>query len=91
MNRAIVRIFLIYFAVTGFIFSQADKVRPELLIRCDDIGMSHAVNLALEEMIQTNLPFSASVMFTCPWYQEAVKILKDNPQVVIGIHLTLNA
>ena len=62
MIRAMVRIFLIYFAITSFIFSQAGKVRPELLIRCDDIGMSHAVNLALEQMIQTNLPFSASAL-----------------------------
>ena len=37
------------------------------------------------------MPFSASVMFACPWYQEAVDILKDQPQVTVGIHLTLNA
>jgi predicted glycoside hydrolase/deacetylase ChbG (UPF0249 family) len=30
-------------------------------------------------------------MFACPWYQEAVDILKENPEVGVGIHLTLNA
>lgn len=64
---------------------------PILLIRCDDLGMCHAVNLAAQQLISTGLPFSASVMFVCPWYQEAVQILKSHPEISIGIHLTLNA
>ncbi len=79
------------FVLTLSSIAVGQESKPELLIRCDDIGMSHAVNTALKELIKTDLPFSASVMFTCPWYQEAVDILKDNPQVVTGIHLTLNA
>jgi predicted glycoside hydrolase/deacetylase ChbG (UPF0249 family) len=62
-----------------------------LIIRCDDIGMCHTVNMAFERVIETNLPVSASVMFACPWYQEAVEILKKHPEVSVGIHLTLNA
>lgn len=62
-----------------------------LLIRCDDIGMSHSVNLAAKELIETGLIFSASVMFPCAWYQEGVDILKEHPEVTVGIHLTLNA
>ncbi len=34
---------------------------------------------------------STSVMFACPWYQEAVEILREHPEVGVGIHLTLNA
>lgn len=64
---------------------------PVLLIRCDDIGMCHAVNLAAQQFIDTGLPFSASVMFVCPWYQEAVDILKAHPEISVGVHLTLNA
>ena len=79
------------FIISLSIYAAGQDGKPELLIRCDDIGMSHSANLALAEMIQTNIPFSASVMFTCPWYQEAVEMLKDNPQVAVGIHLTLNA
>ena len=72
-------------------YSQDQCSLKELLIRCDDIGMCHSVNLAVENVIKTGIPFSASVMFVCPWYQEAVDILKDHPQVTVGIHLTLNA
>jgi chitin disaccharide deacetylase len=62
-----------------------------LIIRTDDAGFSHSVNLALQRLIDTGLPLSVSVMFACPWYQETVEILKRHPAVAVGIHLTLNS
>jgi len=53
--------------------------------------MCHTVNMAVKKLIETGIPFSTSVMFTCPWYKEAVEILKDNPQISVGIHLVLNS
>ncbi len=77
---------------------QADTFRhpgtPEqayLVIRTDDAGMSHAVNMAVERLIATGLPLSVSVMFPTPWYQETVEILKRHRDVAVGIHLTLNS
>jgi predicted glycoside hydrolase/deacetylase ChbG (UPF0249 family) len=62
-----------------------------LIIRSDDAGMSHSVNMALEKLIASGLPVSISVMFPTPWYQETVELLKRNPNVSVGIHLTLNS
>src|SRR5437879_7141307 len=62
-----------------------------LIIRTDDAGFSHSANMALQKLIDTGLPLSASVMFACPWYQETVEILKRHPAVAVGIHLTLNS
>lgn len=62
-----------------------------LIIRSDDGGMSHSVNMALERLIATGLPVSVSVMFATPWYQETVDILRRNPNVSVGVHLTLNS
>jgi chitin disaccharide deacetylase len=77
---------------------QADPSRragtPEqvyLIIRSDDAGMSHSVNMGLQRLIETGLPVSVSVMFPTPWYQETVEILKRHPEVSVGIHLTLNS
>jgi predicted glycoside hydrolase/deacetylase ChbG (UPF0249 family) len=64
---------------------------PKLLLRIDDIGMNHSVNMAVQKLAESNIPFSTSVMFACPWYQEAVEILKKHPHVAVGVHLTLNA
>ncbi len=76
--------------IPGRTLAQAPP-RPELLVRVDDIGMNHSVNLAVEQLAQTRLPLSASVMFACPWYQEAVDILRRNPHISAGVHLTLNS
>ena len=62
-----------------------------MIIRSDDAGMSHSVNMGLERLIASGLPVSVSVMFPTPWYQETVEILKRHPEVAVGIHLTLNS
>jgi chitin disaccharide deacetylase len=64
---------------------------PEVLLRLDDVGMNHSVNTAIERVAKTGLPFSVSVMFACPWYQEAVEMLKRYPHVTVGVHLVLNS
>lgn len=62
-----------------------------LLIRCDDIGMSRSVNMAAKKVLETGLPVSMSVMVPCPWFEDAVALLKQYPHVAVGIHLTLNS
>jgi predicted glycoside hydrolase/deacetylase ChbG (UPF0249 family) len=64
---------------------------PEVLLRLDDVGMNHSVNLAIEKVAATGMPFSVSLLFVCPWYQEAVEILKKHPEVTVGVHLALNS
>ena len=75
--------------------AQTDKPRTaspvSLIIRADDIGMSHSVNMAMQKLVSTGMPVSVSVLFVCPWYQEAVEILKQHPNVSVGIHLALNS
>jgi predicted glycoside hydrolase/deacetylase ChbG (UPF0249 family) len=64
---------------------------PEVLLRLDDIGMNHSLNLAMEEVAERGIPFSTSVLFVGPWYQEAVEILRKYPKVSVGVHLALNS
>jgi chitin disaccharide deacetylase len=64
---------------------------PEVLLRLDDVGMNHSVNTAIAKVAATGIPFSVQVMFACPWYQEAVEILKKYPHVTVGVHLVLNS
>jgi len=71
--------------------AQSSNKLPELLIRLDDIGMNHSVNMAAQKVAETGMPFSVSLQFACPWYQEAVEILKKYPQVSVGVHLTLTS
>lgn len=82
---------LFFSLLLTLLFLNAEAQEKEVLIRCDDIGMNHTVNMAFEGVAKQGFPVSASVMFACPWYQEAVEILKQYPNVSAGIHLTLNA
>jgi predicted glycoside hydrolase/deacetylase ChbG (UPF0249 family) len=64
---------------------------PELVLRLDDIGMNHSLNMAMQEVAERGIPFSTSVLFVGPWYQEAVEILRKHPNVSVGVHLALNS
>src|SRR5205807_10665034 len=62
-----------------------------LIIRSDDAGMSHSVNIALQRLIDSGLPVSVSVLRACPWSQHTAAILKRHPAVPAGIQLTLTS
>ena len=71
---------------------QTEESTQKIIIRCDDIGMSHSVNMALKEIMNTDLKFSASVIVTAPWFPEAVEILKlKSEKVAVGVHLCANS
>ena len=78
-------------APRALVAQRAAAGAPEVLLRLDDIGMNHAVNQAVAKVAATGMPFSVSVLFACPWYQEAVEILRQHPQVAVGVHLALNS
>ncbi|GGD70965.1 ChbG/HpnK family deacetylase [Lacimicrobium alkaliphilum] len=92
--KILLRRLVAMFALTAIASGSATAIADEsarLIIRVDDIGMTHATNQGLKDLAELNIPFAASVMFTTPWYQEGVEILKKNPQISAGVHLTLNA
>ncbi|MBW6457594.1 MAG: ChbG/HpnK family deacetylase, partial [FCB group bacterium] len=66
------------------LFGASGSPAATLLVRCDDIGMCHAVNEAAKELADTGIPLNYSIMFVCPWYQEAVDLLKDYDNICFG-------
>lgn len=64
---------------------------PRLIIRTDDIGFCHGVNQAFKRVAEQGVVSSASVMVTTPWLDEAVGILKQHPEISVGVHLVLNS
>jgi len=64
---------------------------PRLIIRCDDIGFCHGVNMALKRVADAGMVSSASVIVNTPWLDEAVEILKRHPEISVGVHLALNS
>ena len=87
-KQAILLLFVLLISLALF---RAETVPPRVLLRIDDDGMNHSVNMAVKQLAETGIPFSSSIMFPCPWYQEAVANLKQFPNVSAGIHLVLNS
>src|SRR5215475_6972479 len=64
---------------------------PRLIIRTDDIGFCHGVNMAFKRIAELGMVSSASVIVNTPWLDEAVEILEQHPEISVGVHLALNS
>ncbi len=67
----------------------AEEIR--LIVRGDDIGSSHAANLACIQSYKEGLVRSVELMVPGPWFPEAVRMLNENPGLDVGIHLVLTS
>lgn len=61
-----------------------------LIINADDFGMCHAENIATMALLKEKIIQAATAMVPCPWVKEAAEFCKQNPDLDVGIHLTLN-
>ena len=59
-----------------------------LIVNCDDVGSSHAANLACLEAMQNGIATSGTLMVPCAWAREAVDMFAG---LDLGVHLTLTA
>lgn len=62
-----------------------------LLVRADDIGFSHAANLACIDVFTKGICRSVELMAPCPWFPEAVTLLQQRRDYDVGVHLTLTS
>ncbi len=60
-----------------------------LLVNADDFGMCHSINVATVEAMRNGIVTTTSLMACCPWAWEAMEILRDDPSLPFGVHLTL--
>lgn len=79
------------FAPIGFAAEDSQSAPIRLLVRGDDIGSSHAANLACIQVCREGIVKSLEVMVPCAWFEEAAVMLNENPSIDVGVHLTLTA
>jgi predicted glycoside hydrolase/deacetylase ChbG (UPF0249 family) len=63
----------------------------EMVVRGDDMGLTHDVNLGIIKAHTEGILTSASVMPPAPYFDEAVELCRQHPQLAAGIHVTLMA
>src|ERR1041385_5459776 len=60
-----------------------------LIVNADDFGRSHSINEAVIRAHREGILTSASLMVNEPSCAEAVEFAKQNPNLGVGLHLTL--
>ncbi len=71
--------------------SCAQKKEIRLIVRGDDMGFSHSGNEALIKCYREGIEKSIEVIVPSPWFPEAVKLLKENPSVDVGLHIAFTS
>jgi chitin disaccharide deacetylase len=61
------------------------------IIHEDDVGMNHGANAAFLELSRAGICTAGSVMVPCPWFPEIAALARQNPELDLGVHLTLNS
>ena len=62
-----------------------------LIMRADDMGFSHAANVACIKGYQQGVITSVEVIAPGPWFLEAAALLRENPGLDAGVHLALTS
>ncbi|HKI73340.1 MAG TPA: polysaccharide deacetylase family protein [Pseudomonadales bacterium] len=66
-------------------YGESDKV---LITHIDDIGFSHASNVASFACLDLGAASCGSIIVNAPWFMEAVEYCRENPTYDVGVHLT---
>ncbi len=69
-------------------FAATDRIA---IVHADDIGMCGAVNAGAFGAMEKGVVTCGSLMVPCPWFPDAVRRAREDPELDLGVHLTLNA
>jgi len=69
-------------------FSDNDRA---VIIHTDDIGMCHASVRAFKDLWKFGTITSGATMVPCPWFPAVAQMCRENPEMDMGVHATLNA
>jgi predicted glycoside hydrolase/deacetylase ChbG (UPF0249 family) len=60
-----------------------------LIVNADDLGMYPAINEAIIRAYKDGIVRSTSLMTPCPAAPQAMRLLRDNPDLRFGVHLSV--
>lgn len=89
-RKVLVIFYIILFISIIFFFKYRDG-QIRLIVRGDDMGFSHYANVGCIKAYQEGILTAVEVMVPCDDFPEAVEMLQENPELDVGIHLTLNS
>lgn len=89
---------MIFTSIVIFIATAALQAPPDapaseirLIARADDMGAAQSINEGCIEAYASGIVRSVEVIVPGPWFPDAVRMLKENPDLDAGVHLTLTS
>ena len=82
----IILCFLVFFDGQVKADSQSDI---RLIVRGDDLGMTHGSLVAFEKAFKEGILTCASILAIAPWFEGAAELYKRNPMWCVGLHLSI--
>ncbi len=62
-----------------------------LIPHVDDLAVCHGANRAFVELAGRGFVTTGSVMVPCAWFAEIVELAREQPELDLGVHLTLTS
>jgi predicted glycoside hydrolase/deacetylase ChbG (UPF0249 family) len=69
-------------------YSKGDRL---LIIHADDLGLSNSVNRASFKALKSGYASSGSIMMPCDYVLDVGQFSADNPNIDLGLHLTVTS
>jgi predicted glycoside hydrolase/deacetylase ChbG (UPF0249 family) len=78
-------------ALTLLLGASPPQEEIRLVVRSDDLGAAQAVNEGCLKSFTDGIARTVEVIVPGPWYLDAVRLLKDRPDLDVGLHLCLTS
>jgi chitin disaccharide deacetylase len=62
-----------------------------LIVKGDDMGAGHGINVATIDAFKRGVLRTTNVIVPGPWFPEAVRLLRENPGLDVGVHLAITS
>jgi predicted glycoside hydrolase/deacetylase ChbG (UPF0249 family) len=62
----------------------------KIIINADDFGITEELNLCVKRLHEQGIIMSATLIANSPYFEQAIQIAKECPNLGIGVHLTLD-
>lgn len=75
----------------GFLALQPAPGAIRLIVKGDDMGAGHGINVATIDAYKRGVLTTTNVIVPGPWLLEAARLLRENPGLDVGVHLALTS
>src|SRR5687767_15880420 len=77
--------------IAAIALQQPVPTEIRLIVKGDDMGAAHGINVGTIDAFKQGVLSTTNVIVPGPWFLEAARLLKENPGLDAGVHLTLTS